>query len=530
MVKREIIRTFCGICHFACALVCTVEDGKLVAVKADRNSPFRHEVCPQGKGPLTLIGTSHHPNRLRHPMKRVGKRGENRWQQISWDQALEEIAKKLVELRDEYGPECISVLLGEPKNMETIFGHRFATVIGTPNVITPGGLCGVPRQEAYYYTMGRFPMPDIPKEVRKPGEPIPKLVILWGADGRRYLGRNFLKTKEELGDDLKIVVVDTMKTWVVKKYADIWIRPRPASDGALVMGLCKVIVEEELYDKEFVEKWTVGFDNFKEELKKFTLDEVADFTWVPKDQIISLARLYATTKPASIQEGNSLEFYANTFDTFRLTSILRSITGNLNVPGGDVFLTPAKHKRPGHLMLLKQKPRPYEKMIGREMHAAAKWNFVPYQALIKANLDDEYDYRIRAAICSLTNPLISYPDSVSTYKAFMNMDLIVVNELFPTPTTCIADYVLPAAWTNEQDTIGYWGGRWEEYRAYKKVVDPPGEAWPDPKIFNIFLMNPIIRAPITEFGAVPIPPASDAPPTTTAAIESISHSDAFELR
>lgn len=484
MGKREEIHNFCGVCHLSCAVVATVEDGKLISVRPDKNSDFRHEVCPQAKGPLTLMGVENHPNRLKHPLKRVGNRGEGQWERISWDEALDTIAAKLLDLKAKFGPESFALLLGEPKSMETIFGHRLATVFGTPNVITPGGLCGVPRQEAYYYTMGRSPLPDCPEAVKKPDDPLPKLLIFWGADGRRYMGRHVLKMKKDPANDMKIVVIDPMRTWVVDHYADWWIHPRPASDGALAMGLLKIIIEEELYDKDYVAKWTVGFDKFREEIEKFTIDDVAQMTWVPREDILKLARLYATTKPASIQEGNSLEFMENSFHTFRVTSILRTITGNLNVPGGDVFLRPSKHARPGSLMLLGKVGRDKSKMLGKELRGVKRWSFVPYQALVKANLDEGYAYPIRAVMCCLTNPLVSYPNSVSTYNAFMKMELIVVQELFHTPTTCIADIVLPAAWTWEDNTIGYWGGRWEEYRSYHKVVDPPGEAWTDAKIYN----------------------------------------------
>lgn len=482
MGERKEIRNFCGVCHLSCAVIATVEDGQLISVRPDKKSEFRHSVCPQAKGPLTLMGTANHPNRLKYPLKRAGARGEGKWERISWDEALDTIAKKLLKLKDKYGPECLAICIGEPKSMETIFGHRLATVFGTPNVVTPGGLCGVPRQEAYYYTMGRSPLPDIPEAERKPGDPLPKLIIFWGADGRRYLGRHVLKMKKDVG--FKVVVIDPMRTWVVDHYADKWYRPRPASDGALAMGLLKVVIEENLYDRDYVDKWTVGFDQIKEEVKKFTLDQVAEMTWMPKEQILELARLYAGTKPASIQEGNSLEFMANSFETFRTTSILRTITGNLNVPGGDVFLKPANHARPGSLMLLGKVGRDKTKLLGKELRGVPRWSFVPYQALVKANLDPGYAYPIRAVMCCLTNPLLSYPDSVSTYNAFMKMELIVVQELFHTPTTAIADIVLPAAWTWEDDTIGYWGGRWEEYRAYHKVTDPPGEAWTDAKIYN----------------------------------------------
>ncbi len=481
MGERKQIRTFCGVCAISCAVIAEVEDGKLVSVKPDRKSEFRHEICPGGKGPLTLIGTENHPERLKYPLKRVGERGSGKWEQISWDEALTLIAEKFQDIKEKFGPERVAVLMGEPKSMETIFAHKFATAFGTPNVFTPGGLCGVPRQEAFYYTFGRSVLADWPIDVAKPGDPMPRLFIAWGGDLRRYLGRHMLKMARE--SKAKVVVIDPVKSWVVKHYADIWIRPRPGSDGALAMGVLKVIIEEDLYDKDFVERWTIGFEAIRAEVKKFTLEEVEKVTWVAREQIQELARLYATTKPASIQEGNSLEFFANTFGTFRTTSILRAVTGNVNRPGSDVFVTRAKHARPGTLMLLGKVGRDKSKMLATDLSAARRWSYTPYQYLHKANLEGK-PYSLKAVICCLTNPVVSYPDSQATYEALMRTELNVVLELFHTPTTAIADIVLPAAWTWEADTIGYWGGRKEEYRAYPKVVDPPGEAWPDDKIFN----------------------------------------------
>ena len=138
MGKRKKIRNFCGVCHLSCAVVATVEDGQLISVVPDKKSKFRHSVCPQAKGPLTLMGTANHPSRLKHPLKRKGKRGEGKWQRISWDEALDTIAAKFNDIKDNYGPEYLAMCLGEPKGMEFAFGQRFASAFGTNNCITPG--------------------------------------------------------------------------------------------------------------------------------------------------------------------------------------------------------------------------------------------------------------------------------------------------------------------------------------------------------------------------------------------------------
>jgi anaerobic selenocysteine-containing dehydrogenase len=479
MGERKEIHTFCGVCAINCAHVAVVEDGKLVAVKPDRESDYRHDICPGAKGPLTLVGVENHPDRLKYPLKRVGKRGEGKWERISWDEALDTVAQKFLDLKEKHGPESLAVCLGEPKNMETIAAHRFATAFGTPNVPTPGGLCGIARVWAASYTYGRPTMPDVPEKYTE-GSPLPKLYIEWGCDSTHFPGRHFIKTYTDHG--VKIVVIDPMKITSARK-AELWIRPRPGSDGALAMGMLKVIIEEDLYDKDFVARWTTGFEEIRKEVKRFSLDDVEGLTWVPKDQVIELARLYATTKPAVLADGNAIECMKNAFDIFRVFCIMRAITGNLNVPGGEVFLTPPPHTRPGRMMLLSALGRNVDRAIGNEFKAAMRAAYVPFQSLTKAGAEGK-PYPIKAAICCLTNPLLSYPDSEATYKAFMNMDFIVVLELFHTPTTAIADIVLPAAWSWEEDTIGYWAGWFEEIRAYRKVVDPPGEAWSDLKIFN----------------------------------------------
>jgi anaerobic selenocysteine-containing dehydrogenase len=162
---------------------------------------------------------------------------------------------------------------------------------------------------------------------------------------------------------------------------------------------------------------------------------------------------------------------------------MRGLTGNLNVPGGDVFLTPAPFTRPGRFFLLKKYPRRTERILGDRFKIAQYSAFIPPHAMTRAILD-EAPYPIRAAMFILTNPMVSYPNSQETYQALMKLDFIVVSELFMTPTAALADIVLPVAWGMEHEELGYWPGWYEEIRAHPKVVDPPGECWPDTKIIN----------------------------------------------
>ena len=139
--RQEAMRrdyfTFCHVCPGRCSRKMTVEDGKIVAIEAEWESGLYTEFCPPSKT-LQIMEVCSHPDRLKYPQKRVGARGEGKWQRISWDEALDTIAGKFKELKEKYGPESLAMCLGEPKGLEYAFGQRFASYFGTPNVSTPG--------------------------------------------------------------------------------------------------------------------------------------------------------------------------------------------------------------------------------------------------------------------------------------------------------------------------------------------------------------------------------------------------------
>ena len=467
--------TFCHVCPGHCAVKATVEEGRVVDIVPDRESGLPNEPCPVKKGRLSIPEVLDHPDRLKYPQKRVGKRGEGKWERITWDEALGTIAGKLLECKEKYGPESVAWGLGEPKGLEFAFAQRFATAFGTPNVITPGWCCGVPSGMASALTYGWNCVPD--------EEQPAKTMVLWAINNNQTSGGMRRETFERaLDSGAKLIVVDPRKTDIAS-IADLWVRPRPNSDGALAMGLLKVIVEEELYDKAFVRDWCDGFDKLVEELQTFTLKDVEQVTWVPEKVIREFAVMYATTKPATIQWGNALDTTAIAFPGAKAVAILRAICGNLNIPGGEMFLTPAPFTRPGQFFLLSKLNRNPKKAIGSEFKLAVRSAFVPPHSFVHSVLTGE-PYKIRAALFLLTNPILSYPDSVKTYEAFMKIDFLVVSELFMTPTAALADILLPAAWGMEHEELGYWPGWYGEIRCYPKLVDPPGEAWADTKWIN----------------------------------------------
>ena len=474
--RREVL-TFCHICAGHCAVKVSVAGNVIVDMAPDLESGLSNEQCVVRKGRMSIPEIHTHRDRLLHPLKRVGARGEGRWQPISWDEALDTIAGKFGEVRERFGPEYVVMGLGEPKGMEFAFGERFASAFGTPNVVTPGWMCGVPFALAQAYTFGRGAIPD--EEYR------PSLVVCWGINPNHTSGSLRRETfSKAMNAGAKLITIDPRKTDMAA-LADLWIKPRPGSDGALAMGVLKLVVEQKLYDREFVERWTTGFDALEAELKTFSLADVERVTWVPRAQIRKFARMVAELKPGCIQWGNALDQGGNAFQLHRAISILVAITGNLGLPGGLIFVDSRdNYVRPAKFYIPSKPRRNAERAIGAsEYPLAIRSAVIPTRLFTKAMIEG-VPYRPKAAMFVLTNPLVSYPNSQETYAALSKLEFIAISELFMTPTTAIADIVLPASAGMEHAEVGYWPGWYGEVRAHPKVVDAPGECRSDTWMLN----------------------------------------------
>lgn len=307
-------------------------------------------------------------------------------------------------------------------------------------------------------------------------------MIFWGNNQIELMG-GFIR--EEMRSALlggsKLIVIDPKKIDIAKR-ANIWLSPRPSTDGILALGMIKYVIENKLYDEDFVKNWTIGFEELKNEITKFSYEDVENITWVTKETIAKTVRMMVENRPVCLVVGNGLERTIHAFQQLRAIYILRAILGDLNTPGGNVCLTPGKFTRPGLFYALKDSPRlekvKQKRVVGSEFKVAMQNSYIPTQALVKTIIT-ENPFPIKSVLCILTNPLVSYPDAKMTYEAFKKLDFLVVSEIFPTPTTEIADLVLPAAWGAEHNSLGYWPGWHEEMRAYPKIVEPPGEAKAD---------------------------------------------------
>ncbi len=469
------VKTHCArMDHGGCALLVAVRDGKIVQVQGDPEGFLnKGYICVKGVASPDRLS---HPDRLRHPLKRVGKRGAGKWQRISWEEALEEIAGNLIGIKEKHGARGVAFVVGMPKGLDHLVLIRLANIFGSPNVVGIQDLCHAPREVTGYHTCGFYPVVDFHHES--------KFVILWGS--------NLTSTNEEgeicsmiLGQikkGLDYIVVDPRRIDLAKK-SKLCLQIRPGTDAALALGMLNVVIGEDLYDKAFVEKWTHGFDELAAHVKKYTPEKVAEITWVPADDIRKAARLYATSKPAAIQWGNPIEQNVNNFDTIRALICLMAITGNLDIPGGNVDARDPKIMGLAQFVRADLIPDKRKEMISAHHRVIPRFMTIPPAFLRKAILE-EVPYPVRAVYAMCCNPMLAYADSRLTYKALTSLDFLAVSEIFMTPTAALADVVLPAATQYEFNDIGHYGIGHGYILARPGVVDPPEECWPDLKILN----------------------------------------------
>ncbi|MCW4012384.1 MAG: molybdopterin-dependent oxidoreductase [Candidatus Bathyarchaeota archaeon] len=461
-------KTFCGkMCGASCGIIITTEDGKITNIRGDPEyPPTRGFICAKGRAFTELV---YHPERITKPLIRVGDRGSGQWREITTEEALEYIRDKINAITKTYGTESVVLHRGAHRNdLVTDMLIRLGKAIGTPNIANLDNVCSMARVFADVYTYGTKSFPDTVTPS--------KCILVWG--------RNSLETGSESMINIfpaarqnkaELLVIDPRKTSIAAQ-ATQWIKPKPSSDGYLALALIKTIIDERLYDADFIENWTIGFDELKELVSEYSYEELSEATWIPVEDIKSFARTYATTKPASIQTGNPIDQTPNAFHTARLISILRAITGNLDTPGGDYLIN-----NPPLNNLQDTQDKSTRPMIGKEYTIASRAYLTPSQETLKAALTGE-PYPVKASILMGTNPLLTYADTEKTREAMMKLDLIVAVEYFQTETTEIADIILPAAAQHEYEDLSPRAGH---INTRPKLIEPPDDARSDIQWINL---------------------------------------------
>jgi len=460
--------------HGGCALLVGIKDNRIIKVKGDPDGYLnKGYVCMKGMASPERLT---HPDRLTKPLKRRGKRGEGRWEEISWSSAVDEISKNFNRIKEEYGAKGIAFCQGMPKGLEHFVLIRLANIFGSPNVVAVQDVCHAPREITGIHTCGFYPVVDFHHKS--------KLVMLWGSNitSTNEEGEICSLLMKQVQDGTDLIVVDTRKTELAKK-AKFWLQLRPGTDSALALAFLHVIIEEDLFDKDFVTQWTSGFDELAKHIKDYTPERMSEVTWIPPELIREAARLYARSHPAAIQWGNPIEHTINAFDSVRALVCLMAISGNLDIAGGNGQANEPKILGPGKFVRADLIPSKRKEMINAYHHTIPRLMTVPPEMFRRAVLEGA-PYPVRGAYMQCANPLLCYADSRKTFEALMKLDFLVVSDIFMTPTASLSDLVLPAATQFEFNDIGHYGLGHGYILARPKVVDPPEECWPDIKILN----------------------------------------------
>jgi len=470
---EDVVPTFCGMCGpgpFGCGIYAFVKNGRFIRVAGMEESPVnRGALCPKGHGAPQWV---YSPDRLRYPLKRVGAKGEGRFERISWDDAIGIVADTLRRQKEAYGPESLAILSPARRSYTEVL-QRFLTAHGSPN-FGHSGICAMQRAFSFMYTLADWPGADVEQS---------DLVIYWGRQpvfsapamnppkmlvAAKQRGAKVIAIKPSVEPDVGM--------------ADIWVPIRPGTDAALALAMLNVVVNEGLIDKTFVEKWCYGYDRLVEHVRQYPPEWAERITGVPAQQIRDVARLYATTKRAAIDLGNGVEHASSSSDAIRAVAILIAVTGHLDREGGNLFgwgpMGGPTDMPPFRDIMLRDRytREMIDKLVGPEFPRA----FQPFlEGLSSAyyrifeSILTEKPYPVRTVISPGTQPSVTTRGSKQVIEALKKLDFYVVVDCNRTADMNYADIVIPVSTTYEWDHP--FDGRNVWVMAYNQVIKPLGD-------------------------------------------------------
>ena len=429
-------------------MILEVKDGRLAGVKGDPGHPHSHGyTCPKGRAAAEII---YHPDRITKPLVKTGPRTGSRFEETSWDSALGIISERLLESREKWGAE--SVVLGTGTTRGTApYINRFLTLFGSPNFMAPSNMSGGPIVLGSAATCG-FGLVD-------PDYANSSCILLWAHNPEAsWPGLYMYDIREGLRKGAELIVVDPRGTRLAKK-ADHWLQIRPGTDVALALCFINIIIENKAYHRDFVENWTTGFDKLKEHVSSFTPKRCAETTWLRAEDIEAAALAFAKKRPASIGPGMAGVCQANdAFDLTRTLTILSAITGNLEAKGGNLNCVPPTRKRscygPDFSAFDNLPKEQARKKLGLDRFPLI--GFIPIPCppqVVWPAIESGKPYPVKAAGLFANNSVCAYPNSRHVREVLGALDFLFAVDYFHTPTTALADVILPPAHWSERDEI-----------------------------------------------------------------------------
>lgn len=464
MEKRQI---FCGICSAGCPMDVYVENGKAISVEGHTNPDgTKNGLCAKGAASRQYL---YNKERILYPMKRIGEKGSGKFERISWEEAFHIIADQLNRIKKKYGARSVVFYAGYPKWYRPAL-LRLANAFGSPNYCTESSTCFQATALAWKATYGNsLCFPDLANA---------STIMIWSGNlfhSSIPRGEMLRKLKKK---GVKIIIVDPRNTVTVRE-ADIHLKLTPGTDGALALAFANVIISEQLYDKEFVEQYVYGFEQYRNYVRTFPPEKAEKITGVDAELIRRAARMYATNGPASILFSvSTIVHHVNGFQNYRAVFCLIALTGNYDRKGGNrTMLGPVAPVNESGKVKRFQK----EEAIGEADFPV--WFDLPCEEAQCTRLADyileETPYPIKAVFAMGLNHRM-WPQPEYLQHALKSLEFYVNTELFFSDSSKMADLILPACTSFEREEVKTLrGGR---FALNQKAVSPLGESRNDIEI------------------------------------------------
>ncbi len=477
--EPQVVYGLCGVCPAGCGVRITLTGDRINRIAPWKGHP-RGICCPRGAHAPEIV---YSPDRLLYPLKRVGPRGAGEFQRVSWDEALDTIADRLKRVAAQHGPQAVCTYTGRgtferslcdlltPAGVRESSAWNLLFPFGSPNTTGVGAICYVAHGViAPVTTFGVWDIDTFADIERS------DLIVVWGdnpiTDSPPI---NLIRIRNAQRRGAEVIVIDPRRSETARATKARWLGIRPGTDGALALGMIRVVIEEGLYDREFVEKWTVGFEQLKEYVAQFTPERVEGITFVPADEIRRTARAIAEAQGAALVSYTGLEYTNSGTQNIRAVLILWALTGNLDVPGGKVIKMPDSGFRVNQSVRLE--PPTGVDPIGKDKYPLYHLYRKEAHAMELPNAILHNDpYPLRAMLIVGSSIITSLPNPNLWRQSFAALDFLVVVDRFLTADATYADVVLPATTMFEIESYMVYG---RTVQLRRRVVEPLGEARSD---------------------------------------------------
>lgn len=467
------VRSICPYCGVGCGIELEVKNKKVVKVHPQKDHPVsKGRLCIKG---ATIDKFINNPKRLKYPLIKKN----DKFEKISWNKALDTVAKKLTEIKNTYGPLSIGIFSSTKcTNEENYIIQKFArVVIGTNNIDNSTRLCHATTLTGLYQILGKSAMTNSYEDLVESD-----CILIFGDNSACTQPIGFERILECKKHGGKIIVVDVRKTETAEK-ADLFLQINPNTDIVLVAGMIKIILEEKLEDKNFIMKRTKGYEEFLKSIENFTLKQVSKITGIKENKIREIALLYGRAKRAAIVYGMGITQQLNGIETVLSLADLALITGNFGRPGtgvnplrgcnnvqGSCDTGCLPNVYPGYSSLVENTIKKFEKLWKVKNLPIAK-------GLTEAEMIEGIPERILAMYIIGANPMVSLPNSNRVEKNLRNLEFLIVQDVFLTETAKLADIILPSACFAEK--TGTFTNTERRVQLIRKAVNSPGKAMED---------------------------------------------------